>query len=228
MSSQEDWTPIVLEDGAAPGSAARETTAYPDRNAVLERLIDHRRRRILSVLLDRSAPMPVEDLAARVAAAEGAGALGDVDPETTERVEIDLYHVHIPALADVDLVEWDREEGTVVTTDHPALADPAFRQFVETEADVDGVLDCLSDPRRRRALAVLDEEGPMTRAELAHEVATEETGGTSSDSFEDVLVGLHHVDLPKLEDAGLVECDPDAETVEYVGHPGVDDRWLGH
>lgn len=54
-----------------------------------------------------------------------------------------------------------------------------------------------------------------------------------SERFEDrerATVRLHHATLPKLADAGIVHYDPDGKTVDYYGHPileelATDARW---
>ncbi|MFC4246600.1 hypothetical protein ACFOZ7_06270 [Natribaculum luteum] len=83
------------------------------------------------------------------------------------------------------------------------------------------VYDALSNERRRRVLSALSEETtPVDVAELAHTVATAETAdrprGTPDEHVTQVHTSLHHVHLPKLTDLGLVEYDPDAETVDCV------------
>jgi hypothetical protein len=40
-----------------------------------------------------------------------------------------------------------------------------------------------------------------------------------------IAVTLRHQHLPKLDDIGLIDWDPDADQVTYNGHPIVE-RWL--
>lgn len=76
-------------------------------------------------------------------------------------------------------------------------------------------------PRRRRAerrravLACLtDRAGVATVTELATDLADEQTTEHGDRPCPDRLaVRLHHVDLPRLADAGLVEYDPRDRTV---------------
>lgn len=77
----------------------------------------------------------------------------------------------------------------------------------------------LAVKRRRLALAALEgRDGAVELQELAREVATREGIETEDgDAFERVAVTLHHVHLPKLAEAGILEYDPEARRVEPVG-----------
>ncbi len=75
------------------------------------------RRFVLSKLSQTPTPMQIEDLAFRLAAWEKDIAVADVSPETAEDVEVLLYHVHLPKMADFGLVTYDSAAGTVETGD---------------------------------------------------------------------------------------------------------------
>ena len=87
----------------------------------------------------------------------------------------------------------------------------------ENEPSVDELFDVLGDERRRRVLAVLAErQSPIDAKQLAFAVATrgnDDTVTLSESVVEDVHVTLHHVHLPKLDEAGLVDFDRDDHTV---------------
>lgn len=83
---------------------------------------------------------------------------------------------------------------------------------------VDGLFDALSDERRRLvADCLLRQNGPMEIERLADHVVAE-TRRTSSrqrdESRERELTRLHHVDVPKLEAAGLVTYEVDRGIVK--------------
>lgn len=85
------------------------------------------------------------------------------------------------------------------------------------ERTVDAVFAALADEDRRSVLAYLQDAGEATVEELSTAVderASDPRGGTHG---RDALVRLHHVHLPKLSDAGLVEYDRTSGQVEYVG-----------
>lgn len=186
------------------------TGSKDHQTSILANLADGRRRRIIDVLLGSSPSLTVEELAANLAETERMETPG------RDTLLTDLVHTHLPALEDADLVAWDRDAGTVTTTDCPVLEDPKLQRIVGQQSDGwDDVVDCLANERRRTALAVLEERsGPTSRRTLAREVAEREGDGEPSrDAVEETLVTLHHVHLPKLVDAGIVEYDGDEMTV---------------
>lgn len=81
---------------------------------VYEALADPRRRYVLSCLQTYVTPMALADLADEVAMAEhDATRLNDVSPAAVKSLYLDLYHVHVPKLATLGLVEFDREREVV-------------------------------------------------------------------------------------------------------------------
>ena len=95
----------------APDSYGRTTTdvcltllSNPLRRAVLLSIYDHE--------ADDDEKLPVEEA---------------VTGPMTERVEVALYHNHLPKVEESDIVQWDRGEGTV--TDGPAF--DAIRPFIK-------------------------------------------------------------------------------------------------
>lgn len=171
-----------------------------DITAILEHFVGERGQ-VLETILDRSTPVTVEELASQVSELGG--------PDVARA---DLVHTHLPALTEAGLLSWDRDRGTVTTTDHPALDDSRLGRVLSADDDI---LECLADERRRTALATLHDYGGRTfRWTLARDVAAQ---GADRDDVETVLVALHHVHLPKLADAGLVEYDQEAGTVASCG-----------
>lgn len=197
-------------------------------NTVLRSLSDSRRRRILLLLLDRTSPVGLRELATNIAAEERDVPLVDVTRGEVEEVCGDLIHTQLPTLEEPDLVRWNRAEETVTTTDHPALRDPKLQRMIETGRD--DVLVALANDRRRIILSILkDYEGAMARAELAKEIVARTSdveGIRPTDAADDLLVELHHVHFPKLHQAGLVSYDTDRGTASYQGHPALADEWL--
>lgn len=190
-------------------------------NPVLENARHERRRRILGVLQDGDV-VDEETVARHLVAAERGTAPSDVPDDAVRSVRVELVHAHLPALAEADLVAWDDDDGTVAAGTHPILDEPGFQRLLEREgASWDELLDCLADERRRTVVAVLRARGEATpRRALAHEVVAREEGGDpSAEAVESTLRSLHHVHLPKLEAAGVVEIDRDAGTVADADHP---------
>lgn len=163
--------------------------------------------------------MAERELAAELAWSRRAGPARALSREETH---VELRHVHLPKLADADLVTWDVDEATVVETATPATDERTFDRGVSEGDEWDDVLAHDPDGRRRSVLTILESRGgSLGRADLAHEVAAREADGEpSTETVEEVLVTLHHVHLPKLEAAGLVEYDAAEGTASSTDHRG--------
>lgn len=207
---------------------SRQRRADEQRNGLpIDAITDRTRRAVVSTLRDRADPIDVADLAAVVTGATEERAVAEGDIEDCESTHLELVHAHLPRLADADLVEWDREAGTVSTGDHPALRDGSVRTLIDVEADPDEwdeVLGAIGSPIRRTVIDVLEGTDELERRDLARRVAASvrdvPADAVDGGAVEDLLVSLHHEHLPALADASLIECD--GETVRYVGHPELD------
>lgn len=97
------------------------------------------------------------------------------------------------------------------------------RNMAPTDTDVpEYVLDALSDEQRRSIVSyVSSAEGTVSLRELATHLASDEAGPggptRSSPPSKKLLVKLHHVQLPELDRAGLVEYAPEKRRVAYAG-----------
>ncbi|QLG61274.1 DUF7344 domain-containing protein [Halorarum salinum] len=99
-------------------------------------------------------------------------------------------------------------------TKTPDEAGPGTDDATLSTTDVFGVL---ANDRCRYLLHYLDHRvGGVSLGELAERVAVLEDDPTY-DHYERVLTGLHHVQLPKLTETGLVVYDREAETVTGTG-----------
>lgn len=182
----------------------------------LDAIANDAQRRVLVALADASGPVSERELAAALVAGERDEDADSVDDESLRSARTKLYHAHLPALADAALVSWDQSEETVAPVEHPLLDDGRFEKLLRADGDGwDDVRACVRDETRRAVLDILaSRPGPVARSALARELAARETSGSPSESaVSDVEVQLHHVHLPKLDEADLVDYDADAETV---------------
>jgi len=213
----------------------REETTASSLDAAFSCLADGDRRRLLRHLSE-SAPGTVsrEDATDVLAAHVHGKPVEAVSEDERDRVATAVHHSHLPALADAGLVELDEHEDTVRLTDHPALRDSgvvdAIQGAAATGAFLDGLFDALAKGRRRTILDVLSHQfGPVRVETLARELEADGRDVTESDvetaAVERTMVGLQHVDLPRLSDAGLIEYDTDDQTVAYAGHPDLTVPW---
>jgi predicted transcriptional regulator len=71
------------------------------------------RRRVLSALDEADARMSLTELAADVVDAESRFSDPGPEPERVQEMTVELYHRHLPRLADAGLVDFDRSQRTV-------------------------------------------------------------------------------------------------------------------
>lgn len=211
-------------------SKSRLGRSKPTTDRILDCISDETRREALAVLRERTSPVPVEELAAAVVAAQEGTPVDGVAADDQATVAVDLAHGHLPALADAGLVEWSPGDGVVVATDHPAHDDELLQGIVSVDADDwDEVVARLADVRRRRVVSILEDgDGTICRRALARRVAARGMGdrpsGVPESTVDTVETSLYHVHIPILRRAGLVESD--GETVNYAGHPALEPAWL--
>lgn len=108
--------------------------AFP-RDSLFQCLAKRRRRIVLSYLLtieDRS--VTIDELVDAVIEAERYSLSPLLSPSSSsdpESIAITLDHVHLPLLADTGLIEYDRERGTVTTTDQTPYIEPYLDRVQE-------------------------------------------------------------------------------------------------
>ncbi|WP_254769343.1 DUF7344 domain-containing protein [Salinilacihabitans rarus] len=93
----------------------------------------HRRRRLALYYLRRRERATMETLARWIAAVEEDVPVDEVTDADYAPVTVDLFHVHLPKLADARVVEYDGRSGAVRYRDPPA----ALEELVSTCADVE-------------------------------------------------------------------------------------------
>lgn len=167
---------------------------------------DPRHRRLLAVLLERSRPVAVPDLAVELAARETDAEPPDVAEAEFRPVRIDLEHRCLPKLEAGGWIE-RREDGVVADEPLPFGDAGSLRADLRDRDDRfwDAVSVLVARPRRQKLASVVAERGrSLTVEELAAELA--ERDGTR-DAGTDLAGRLHHVDLPQLAEAGLIEYD---------------------
>ena len=127
-----DEIPATDERGekAWPGNRCGENTAPVATEAdggldalavVLDVLADQRRRFVLYYLQDRSGPVEAKELARQIIAWETDTTVSAVTDEACEEVISDLYHHHLPKLADAGVIDYDERTLTTRSWDHAEL-----------------------------------------------------------------------------------------------------------
>ncbi|MFC5972430.1 hypothetical protein ACFPYI_13900 [Halomarina salina] len=109
-----------MSDPSQSGSGAQrsgEVLATNEREPTIDEtlrvLADHERRYVC-YYLNREGALDVDDLARFVAATKTGG---HPDADDLNATGVSLRHVHLPALADADIVDYDREGETARLAD---------------------------------------------------------------------------------------------------------------
>ena len=87
-----------------------------DLDELYHTLAHQRRRFVLFCLSMHDKSCTLADIASEVASQEQDIPITDIPSEEVERVHLSLYHVHVPKLAEANLVEYDRETGMIEAT----------------------------------------------------------------------------------------------------------------
>lgn len=84
------------------------------QNTVFEIFSNTRRRMVLYYLRDRGGPVPVEELAAEVAAFENDANVDDLSRQQRKRVYVSLYQTHLPKLEEAGVIDY-KDDGIQLT-----------------------------------------------------------------------------------------------------------------
>jgi len=103
-------------------------------------LLQNRRRRdVFRYLAAESEQVRLGELAEQIAARENDKAVSRIDSQERKRVYVALYQCHLPKMADVDAVSYDRPRGTVGRGPNFDL----FGYYLPGDEDMVGVHDPL-------------------------------------------------------------------------------------
>ena len=99
---------------------------------------------------------------------------------------------------------------------------------VDSPLSLDAVLSLLAHHQRRDLLDCF--YGTTTHATpldecVEHIMEREEQRSGERPAHDQVEAALHHIHIPKLTDAGVLDYDPRTQTIRYWGHDRLE-RWL--
>ena len=94
-----------------------ERPPKPDRDVVFEILRASRRREVLRYLDAHGGEATIGAIAEYIAADENDVDRKDVTSAQRKRAYVGLYQAHLPKMADLDVVHWDKDRGFVELRD---------------------------------------------------------------------------------------------------------------
>lgn len=104
---------------------------------ILEALTHRRRRYVLYYLHERSEPAEAEEIAKQILAWETDRDPDAVTTEEAEQVLADLYHNHLPRLADEGLIDYDRRTLTARSWKYHDLLSKVLQFLKSVENGID-------------------------------------------------------------------------------------------
>lgn len=180
-------------------------------------LVDARHRQLLAAIQGGSAPLTERDLAVHLAAQEADKSPSAVTKRERKEAQIALHHRYLPKMDQAGLIE-RQGDGYVATgqlpledldRELPRTDDPGVQSWEALGA-------LLARPRRQDIVSILaDRRDPITLEDLASEVAQDQRSRTTDggEAVPGLQATLHHVDLPTLDDVGLIDYDREKKTI---------------
>lgn len=101
------------------------------QDVVFDILSSPRRRYVLYYLRTSEEPVKLTDLAEHVAAWENETDPEAISEQERKRVYVSLYQTHIPRLAEVGVIEYDKESGYISLAEEAADVDEYLRSSAE-------------------------------------------------------------------------------------------------
>ena len=88
---------------------------------IFDLLSNHRRRMVLYYLRRNGMSAEVNEIAAAVAAIENDTTVEELTDQQRKRVYVSLYQTHLPKMAEMNIIEYDKEGGTVELANQDAV-----------------------------------------------------------------------------------------------------------
>lgn len=135
---------------------------------------------------------------------------GEADPT----LSIQLYHACVPALVEVDFIEFDGHR--VQKTQHFGWDTDLLDTLLDLNSRrIDGIIECVASRKTRHCLGLLEHDSALNSLDDLCECCP-------NDVLDQERLALHHYILPKLNREGLLAYDPYTGSIQYFGDPLVD------
>lgn len=92
-------------------SSAETEPLTPD--GVFELLSNHRRRMVLYYLRTNGGSVDMQELATEIASMENDVPVDELTSQQRKRVYVSLYQTHLPKMAEMNTIEYDKDSGVV-------------------------------------------------------------------------------------------------------------------
>jgi DNA-binding transcriptional ArsR family regulator len=106
----------------------------------LETVLDvcsHKHRRIvLAALTNRERPISIDDLTDEIIKHNHHAPPTEAGDETVTQVQVSLYHVHLPKLAEAGFIQYDRERQVVESTPQVGREDSRLSTILAMDSDL--------------------------------------------------------------------------------------------
>lgn len=102
-------------------------------STVLELCQDRHRRIVLAVLASEDRSLTVRDLEKTILKYNHHASPTAVSEDESMRIRLSLHHVHLPKLAELSLVEYDRERGLVEPTARFDRLQPQLSTIIDAD-----------------------------------------------------------------------------------------------
>jgi hypothetical protein len=149
-----------------------------------------------------------------------------VAEKDVQRLLAGLHHKYLPKLEEIGWIK--RHPEGIVTTEHLLIRDTEQSFPLERQWDILAAL--LARPRRQHIVSILAcKDQPLALEELVTELIEQERISWTGDEDDDDLslaAILHHIDLPPLEEVGLIEYDCDEKTITPAHTPTTVVDWV--
>lgn len=113
-----------------------EATARLPKDELFHLLQNERRRRAVQYVLRRDGVVDMRDISDRLAAIENDVEVAALTSAQRKRVYVSLYQCHLPKLDEAEVIDYDKDRGTIERTPRIDQLEPYLS--VEGESDEEG------------------------------------------------------------------------------------------
>lgn len=104
-------------------------------DVVFDLLANQRRRRVLAALKGDDRRLTLNDLTKEIAVQESEALITDIPGDDVYDIFLSLQHTHVPKLAALELVEYDRKRNIVEPTDRLGSLEPQLSIAIGLDPD---------------------------------------------------------------------------------------------